>query len=334
MRFLFKLFLVVLLAAGAWFAYLVTLPVTPKPDTVVILKPGWSSLHIARELQEQGVIRDGRVFLLWRYAHPGKTLKAGEYGFDNAASAAEVYRKLVRGEVLTHTVVVPEGFTIWDIAGAFEAAKLGSRQGFLAIMQSGELIADLDPQAASLEGYLFPDTYEFTRSQSPRDMVAAMVGRFRKEAAALGLTAAERKADMRRVVTLASIVEKETPVAAERGLVASVYANRLAAGIALDADPTVIYAHLLRGDYSGALHHDDLEIASPYNTYRNAGMPPGPIGSPGRESLKAAMKPAESDFLYFVADGDGNGHSRFAKTLEEHNANVNLYRRAVRQMNR
>ncbi len=350
MRFFFRLVLLALLAAATWLGYQLLTPVPQQADATVILRPGWSSLHIARELQQQGVIRNGHALLLWKYLHPGSTLKAGEYAFgstsgsegsESSLSALDVYRKLVRGEVVVHTVVVPEGFTIWDIADAMEAAKLGSSADFLKLMQSpklvGTLIGDLDPDAKSLEGYLFPDTYQFTRSQSPREMIAAMVTRFRKEAAALNLTATTNgeaaevnsaAANLRRIVTLASIVEKETPLPAERPLVASVYANRLARNIALDADPTVIYAHLLRGDYSGALHHDDLTIDSPYNTYRYAGLPPGPIGAPGRESLRAAMNPAKTDFLYFVATGSGG--SRFAKSLEEHNRNVNLFRRTLR----
>jgi UPF0755 protein len=183
-------------------------------------------------------------------------------------------------------------------------------------------ISDLAPQAKSLEGFLFPDTYEFTRTESMQDMVGAMVRRFRREAAALGLSG-----DTLRIVTMGSIVERETRVPEERALVASVYFNRLGRTMALDADPTVIYAHQLAGTYGGALHHDDLQIRSPYNTYKYPGLPPGPIGNPGRAALEAAMHPAVTNFLFFV--GDGNGHHRFARTLSEHNQNVAKLRRAV-----
>lgn len=188
------------------------------------------------------------------------------------------------------------------------------------------LIKDLSPDAPSLEGYLFPDTYEFTRLQTPREIAAAMIRHFRQEATAIGLTE-----NVPHIVTMASIVEKETGATDERSKVASVYYNRLARKMALDADPSVIYAELLAGTYQGALGHDDLSTDSPYNTYRNAGMPPGPIANPGKEALEAALHPAETDYLYFVSDA--NGHHRFARTLDEHNKNINAYRKALRAQN-
>ena len=222
-----------------------------------------------------------------------------------------------------HTVVVPEGYTIFDIAQAIQESGLGSSQDFLAAVKSStSLISDLDPQADSLEGYLFPDTYEFTRSQSLKDMVELMVRRFKQEAQAIGLSS-----DVHKTVTMASIIEKETAATEERPMVASVYYNRLAKRIALDADPSIIYAELLDGSYQGALHHADMQVNSPYNTYRHAGLPPGPIGNPGRGSLEAAMHPATSDYYYFVSNG--NGHHRFARSLEEHNRNVAAYRKIM-----
>jgi len=213
---------------------------------------------------------------------------------------------------------------MFDIAGAIEQSGLGSREDFLKVAQSDtDLIKDLAPQATSLEGYLFPDTYEFTRTQSMREIATLMVHHFRQVANTIGLTT-----DVHPTVTMASIVEKETAAPAERPLVASVYYNRLTKRMALDADPSVIYAELLAKTYSGALHHDDMQTKSPYNTYRCPGLPPGPIANPGRGSLEAAMHPATSNFLYFVSDG--NGQHRFARSLEEHNQNVNAYRRAMR----
>jgi UPF0755 protein len=190
------------------------------------------------------------------------------------------------------------------------------------------LISDLNPHAKSLEGYLFPATYEFTRTQSPDDMVAAMVREFRQVAHEIGLPTGGEGNDGQRVVTMASIIEKETAVAEERPLVASVYYNRMGKRMAMQADPSVIYAEMLQGSYQGALHHADLQDNSPYNTYRHAGLPPGPIGNPGKSSLEAAMHPAETDYFYFVSDG--NGHHRFAQDLEEHNKNVAAYRRVMR----
>ncbi|MGH7743003.1 MAG: endolytic transglycosylase MltG, partial [Candidatus Eiseniibacteriota bacterium] len=170
--------------------------------------------------------------------------------------------------------------------------------------------------------YLFPNTYEFTRTQTMEEMAAAMVKQFRQVAREIGLTS-----EVQKTVVLASIVEKETAAPEERPLVASVYDNRLAKNIPLQADPSVIYAEMLQGAYTGALHHDDMKFPSAYNTYVHAGLPPGPIGNPGKISLQAAMHPADSPYLYFVSDG--NSHHRFARSLEEHNRNVAAYRKAV-----
>jgi UPF0755 protein len=268
------------------------------------------------------VIRSKTAFVLWHYYHRHRSLKAGEYLFDKPANIIQIQKRLRHGDVYVHTVVVPEGFTIFDIARAVEAAGLGPAADFLRVAQSDTaLIADIAPGAHSLEGYLFPDTYEFTRMQTMEDMAASMVKQFRQVASQIGLIPkplsmipdADRGLPM--VVTLASIVEKETT-------------NRLNKKIALDADPSIIYAELLAGTYQGALHHADMQFKSPYNTYRNPGLPPGPIGNPGRSALEAAMHPAQTDYYYFVADAQG--HHRFARTMEEHNKNVAAYRKAMR----
>jgi UPF0755 protein len=311
-------------AFGAWLGWAVTTPVVPAGEKFVLLRPGFSTRRIATELKADGVIRNERAFRVWHFLNRGRSLKAGEYRFSAAASITDIHRRLVRGDIYTHTVVIPEGYTMFDVAQAMEQAGLCSREEFLKVAESETgLIGDLAPQAQSLEGYLFPDTYEFTRLQTPRDIAAVMVKHFRQVASAIELTA-----DVNRVVTMASIVEKETGAPEERAKVASVYYNRLARRMALDADPSVIYAELLLGTYQGALQHADLQTNSPYNTYRNAGMPPGPIASPGKSALEAALHPAQTDYLYFVSDA--NGHHRFARTLEEHNQNINAYRRALR----
>ena len=323
MRTVLKVMGVLVVALAAWVAWALWLPLRPPGQKTVLLHPGYSTRHIALALKSAGVIRSSTAFLLWHYlAHP-RSLKAGEYLFEQPANVFQVHRRLARGDVYVHTVVIPEGFNIFEIAQAISAAGLGSPQEFVQAARSNTvLINDLDPQATSLEGYLFPDTYHFTRTESVIDMLAAMVHRFRSQAQSLGLTA-----NVHQVVTMASIVEKETAAPEERPLVASVYYNRLNQRVALDADPSVIYAKLLAGSYSGALHHEDLQFDSPYNTYRHAGLPPGPIANPGVASLQAAMHPANSDYLYFVSAG--NGHHRFAATLEEHNHNVALYRKAL-----
>jgi UPF0755 protein len=225
-----------------------------------------------------------------------------------------------------HTVVVPEGFNIFEIASAIEAAGLGKKEDFIHFAtHDTTLVHGLDPQAQTLEGYLFPDTYQFTRIMTMRDMAAVMVHRFQKEAQALGL-----RDDTHRLVTLASIVEKETAAADERPEVASVYSNRLAKNMALAADPTVVYAAELKGDYRGAIYQSDLQSNSPYNTYKFAGLPPGPIANPGAASLQAAMHPAQTAYLFFVAAGDGSGRHHFSANFEQHERNVIAYRRAVK----
>jgi UPF0755 protein len=354
-RKIFGLIFVVALAFAGWFAWALLTPTEPAAQTFVMLHPGFSTRRIAAELKSAGVIRSEQAFILWHDLHRHRSLKAGEYLFDKPSNIIDIQKRLRRGDVYFHTVVVPEGFTMFDIARAIEAAGLGPADDFLKVAQSDTaLIADLAPAAPSLEGYLFPDTYEFSRMMTMREMAEAMVSQFRKVARQIGLiplpegvTPASLNSphieveihsivrdpnaapnDLERTMIMASIIEKETAVAEERPLVASVYYNRLAKKIALDADPSIIYAELLAGTYTGALHHDDVHFNSPYNTYTHAGLPPGPIGNPGKSSLEAAMHPAQSDFYYFVADAQG--HHRFARTMEEHNKNVDAYRRAMR----
>lgn len=344
------LILIAVVAGAGWLAWALLTPVEPNGQTFVLLHPGYSTRRIAAELKGAGIIRSEQAFILWHYYHHGRSLKAGEYLFDKPANIIDVQKRLRRGDVYFHTVVIPEGYTMFDIARAIEAAGLGPADDFLKVAQSDtSLIDDIAPGAHSLEGYLFPETYEFTRMMTMHDMAAAMVKQFRQVAHQIGLisgptliASADRQTgsnsdaglpgnppgDIERTVIMASIVEKETAVPEERPMVASVYYNRLAKRIALDADPSIIYAELLAGSYQGALHHTDMSFRSPYNTYHNAGLPPGPIGNPGRSSLEAAMHPAQSDYFYFVADAQG--HHRFARTMEEHNKNVTAYRKAMR----
>jgi len=383
LRKIFFIVVAAVLAAGGWLAWALLTPVVPAGQTLVLLRPGYSTRRIASELKNAGVIHSEAAFVFWHHFHRRGSLKAGEYLFEKSATVVDIHRRLVRGDIYTHIVVIPEGFTMFDIAHAIEAAGLGSAEDFLKVAQSDTaLISDLAPDAQSLEGYLFPATYEFTRTQSMADIAAAMVRQFRQVAHQIGLTGqtetdaqtltageshegtsisrtsghdhipsgphdgthaasgaagtpakenppdGSQSIDIQRIVIMASIVEKETALPDERPLVASVYYNRLNRRIALDADPSVIYAELLAGTYQGALHHADMQFNSPYNTYRYAGLPPGPIGNPGRSSLEAAMHPALSDYYYFVSNGNGRHH--FARTFEEHTRNVAKYRRAMR----
>ena len=316
MRTVITIFLLAILAVGGWLAWALYNPVAPSGQKFVLLHPGYSARRIAHELKSAGVIRNAHAFLLWHYLHGHRSLKAGEYLFERPANLKDIHDRLARGDIYVHTVVIPEGFTMFDIAQAMQDAGLGSRDDFLkAATEQTALISDLDPSAKSLEGYLFPNTYEFTKTQSIPEMVGAMVKQFRQVAREIGLST-----DLPKTVIMASIVEKETAAPDERPVVASVYFNRLAKNIPLQADPSVIYAELLENKNSGALHHEDMQYDSAYNTYRHPGLPPGPIGNPGKTSLEAAMHPAQTDFYYFVADG--NGHHRFANSLEEHNRNV------------
>jgi len=319
LRFL-KLLLVLVLVAAALGWYFIYLPFGPSGETFVDIAPGTGTVGIAKQLQQAGIVRSAVVFEAvkeWR----GGSLKAGEYRFDHPATVEEVYARLHKGDVYTLMLVIPEGYNVFDIAQAVQSAGLGSSAAFLAAeRQHTELIAKWSPAASSLEGYLFPDTYKFGRHATPLQMLSAMVRRFGQEAAALGLGGG----DVARAVTMASLVEKEVAMAAERPEVASVFENRLAAGMPLQTDPTVIYASLLQGTWTGVIHQSELHLDSPYNTYVHAGLPPGPICNPGLAAIKAAMHPATTDFLYFVAGTDGT--TKFARSLDEHNANVSAYR--------
>jgi UPF0755 protein len=319
-------FLVLLLAAGAA-AWLVFTPYGPQKETFVELTPGSSTLRMGQRLQAKGIVRSQFAFDLVRWWKRG-TLKAGEYRFDHPASVTEVYARIERGDVYTKIVIIPEGASIFEIADRMEQAGFGTRQDFLAAAsRQVDLVADLDPGAKSLEGYLFPDTYHFPRKFGPRQIYAVMVRRFRAEADQLGL-----KGNVHRVVTMASLVERETAVDAERPLVASVFENRLAKKMPLMTDPAVIYGLELDGRWRGAIYASDLKLDTPYNTYLHAGLPPGPVANPGLKSLRAAMEPAKTDYLYFVAAGaNPQGRSLFSSTLEEQSRNVAGYRHAVKK---
>jgi UPF0755 protein len=324
-KFLLALFLLLLFAAGA--GWLVDAPYGPQTETFVDLPSGSSVLQIGQKLQQAGIVRSQFAIDLLRLCLRRK-LKAGEYRFDHPASALEVYQRIARGDVFTVALVVPEGANIFDIATRVEQAGFDSRAGFLAAaVQQTSLIADLDPQAKSLEGYLFPDTYRFSRKTGSAQIAATMVRRFRAVAAQLGV-----QANVHRVVTIASLVEKETAVDSERPLVASVFDNRLHRNMPLETDPSVIYGLELQGLWRGAIYQSDLTRDTAYNTYRHAGLPPGPVANPGISSLRAALYPASTNYLYFVAAGaDAQGHSLFAATLDEHKRNVAGYRRAVKK---
>lgn len=331
MKFFASLLLIALLCA-AFAAYVFYAPAGPAAGTsddnatYIDIAPGSGTRTIAAQLEGAGVLRSRYAFELLRVVKGGKLI-AGEYRFNHPADATEVYDRIVRGDIFFIPLTIPEGYNIFDIAQAVEAAHLGSRSDFLAAERSQtSLIADLSPHAASLEGYLFPDTYRFGRHSTPSEMLAAMVKRFRQVAAQQNLNG-DGAEILPRTVTMASLVEKEVAQPSERPLVAGVFQNRLARNIPLATDPSVIYAALLENRYRGTIYASDLQSGSPYNTYRHAGLPPGPICNPGVAALKAAISPATTDYVYFVADAQG--HSRFSATLQEHTQQVQDYRRAI-----
>jgi UPF0755 protein len=320
------LFFVVLLAAVA-LAWLVLAPFGPPTETFVELAPGSSTVQMGQQLEAAGIVRSQFAFDLMRWLKRGR-LRAGEYRFDHAAPVTEVYARIARGDVFTVAITIPEGSNVFDIAARLEQAGFGPRQKFLdAAKEQAGLVRDLDPKATSLEGYLFPDTYRLPRKASPVQIYTTMVRRFRTIAMQLGL-----RKDVHAVVTMASLVERETAVDAERPLVASVFVNRLSKKMPLMTDPSVIYGLELDGHWRGAIYKGDLKLDTPFNTYLHPGLPPSPIANPGLKSLRAALAPARTDYLYFVAAGSNpQGRSLFSNSLDDQNRNVAGYRQAVKK---
>ena len=294
-------------------------------EQFVEIPQGAGTKAIGDRLVSSGVVRDAVTFrVALSMSGDARKLKAGEYRFDHPMTPLDVLGKIARGEVYVVALTFPEGHTIAEMAKLYEAHGFGPAASFVAAATDPSLVKDLDPGARDLEGYLFPDTYLLPRHTDAARLVRLMVERFQKTLTpALVEAARDRGLSVRQLVTLASIVEKETSRADERGLVAAVYSNRLRMGMLLQCDPTVIYALEKAGTYDGNIRKDDLAVNSPYNTYRFAGLPPGPIASPGKDSLVAAAHPADSDFLYFVSRNDGT--HEFARTLDEHNRNVQKY---------
>jgi UPF0755 protein len=294
-------------------------------ETTITVAPGQSAAGILDQLRAAGVLRHETLpRLYWRFALHSPALLAGEYRFAEPQTIPQVLRKLSRGEVIVHAVTLIEGLTLEETAAALAAAGLGAAERFVATMRDAQPIRDLDPTASTLEGYLFPDTYSFARGTSESAIVATLVRTFRSRLPD-SLPSPNSPATLRERVVLASIVEKEAQLAEERALIAGVYAHRLRIGMALYADPTVIFALKRQGRWDGNLRRLDLQMDDPYNTYRFPGLPPGPICSPGASSLAAAWAPAPVPYLYFVSRNDGS--HVFAETLAEHNRNVERWQR-------
>ncbi len=296
-------------------------------ETFVDLPRGSGTSGIARELAAQGAIRYPWQFYLIRLAKPSTVLQAGEYRFARPASVLEIYDRIARGDIYYVEFTVPEGSNMFDIAHSLEAQGVMQSDDFLKAAADPASIADLAPHARTLEGFLFPSTYRLKRHTLAKELCGIMTAEFRKQWNKL---AKDRPADAQSTVTLASLVEKETAAPEERPLVAGVFTNRLAKNMRLECDPTTIYAALLDQRYRGAIHRSDLASVNPYNTYQNAGLPPGPIANPGVPALTAALDPATTKFLYFVAK-PGGGEHQFSESIAQHQKAVLAYRHAAPQ---
>jgi peptidoglycan lytic transglycosylase G len=295
-----------------------------RQETFVDFPKGTRTANMAAMLQKAGVISHSWTFLAARALRPRATLQAGEYRFAKPASVLEVFDRIARGDVFYCELVVPEGKNMFDIAAAAERLGLFSAAQFLRAARDPKLIQDLDPQAPTLEGYLFPNTYRLSRHVTPDRVCRIMTDKFRQVWRSL-----QTGAPVHRTVTLASLVEKEGKLPSERPIIAAVFLRRLSIGMKLDCDPTTIYAALLDGHYHGAIYKSDLASTNPYNTYQHAGLPPGPIANPGLASLQAVLHPAGTDYLYFVLRPDGSGSHHFSSSLTAHQSAIARFRRGM-----
>jgi UPF0755 protein len=297
------------------------------PEQFVEVPAGAGPAAIGRRLTQAGVVRDELSFriALWRSGQ-ARRLQAGDYRFDRPMSARDVIDKIARGDVFLRPITFPEGLTVRQMSEIYERDGAGSAAEFVQAAGDAALVRDIDASARDLEGYLFPDTYSLPRRSTAAELVQRMVTAFRDVLTPeLVERATTRGLSVRELVTLASLVEKETAKPQERPVVAAVYANRLKIGMGMQCDPTVIYALERAGRYTGNLTREDLRFDSPYNTYRYAGLPPGPIASPGRASLEAAANPADVPYLYFVSRNDGS--HIFSENLADHNRAVTQFQR-------
>ncbi len=293
-------------------------------EKMLEIAKGTSTREIAKQLTDAGVIKSEWMFLAARATQRSVVLQAGEYQFQDAASVWQVIEKLRKGDVYTFEFTVPEGSNIWDIARLVETGGIMKEKDFLAAAADPEMVRDIDPMAESLEGYLFPATYRLSHKTTAKDLCRMMVEQFKRQWKQVGSGKAPHDA-----VTLASLVEEETGVSEERELVAGVFSNRLHKGMQLACDPTIMYASRLMGKRNAqVIFKTDLKRDHPYNTYLNTGLPPGPISSPGKASLLAALHPAPTDAIYFMARPDRSGHV-FSATLAAHNRAVQNFRNAI-----
>lgn len=309
--------------AALYFSYFLVSPAgRDRAEEVFMVKKGSGLRTIAAQLEERRLIKGKHLFMLWAYLKGGaRDIKAGEYSFNRSMAPVKILQMLTSGAVKTYSFTIPEGLTAEQIAVLLERRNLVNKRDFVALVHDKDLVSSYDVDVASLEGYLYPDTYVITRDMGPRDVIDLMVDRFWEVFNSL-VRGQQLAMPVKDIVTLASIVEKETGLAEERPVIASVFLNRLRMRMRLESDPTVIYGI---EDFSGDLTRKDLRASSLYNTYLHHGLPPGPIANPGREALKAVIDPAETDYLYFVSKNDGSHH--FSSTLKEHNRAVYQYQK-------
>ena len=313
-----------LLGFGGGFALLSQLQPVGHPSQVVVLdiSEGTSFSQVAQRLHQHNLIKSDWAFAwMGRLAGSDRKVIPGEYEFHGGMEPSTILKKITQGEVIQYTVTIPEGFSAKQIADSLHEQRLADREEFLRFTRDPVFIQTLSMSVDDLEGYLFPDTYQFTRHMEPERLIATMVSRFKqavtdeyqRRAMELGLS-------VHQVVTLASVIEKETARPDERSLISGVFYNRLRRKIPLQSDPTVIYA---LNEFDGNLRKKDLLLENPYNTYRVLGLPPGPIANPGKASIHAALYPAPTKYLYFVSRNDGS--HEFSATLAEHNHAVRKY---------
>ncbi|HLA77468.1 MAG TPA: endolytic transglycosylase MltG [Vicinamibacteria bacterium] len=297
-----------------------------EPPLTLVVEPGATTLEVGRSLHAMGLVRHPEVFhLLVLERRASGKIRAGEYVLEGPLSLEDVLGKLLAGTVVRQAVTFPEGTDLGAMA-EIAAAQGIPAPAFREAAREVSLIVDLDAEATDLEGYLFPDTYDITRRpDAAQALVRRMVARFRQVMVPERDRLAASGRSLREVVTLASLVERETALASERPRVAAVFLNRLQKKMPLQTDPTVIYAMKRAGRWDGNIRKKDLELDSPYNTYRYAGLPPGPIASPGREALRAVLAPASVQDLYFVSRNDGS--HQFSETLTQHERAVDRYQR-------
>ena len=325
-KLLFLFVLLICIPAGLLFTIL-RQPILPySEDKFIEIPRGASTLKIGEILESAGLLRSPLQAAAWRLFHPGTKFLAGEYRFRKENTPDAVFNKIARGDVYFGELTIPEGSSIYDIARILEEQKLLPARDFIAAANDPSLIRDLDPQARTLEGYLFPSTYRLPYKITSQMLCLRLTRQFREVWRSLHTSVPPHD-----IVTLASLVEKESAIPEERPRIAGLFSNRLKQGMKLECDPTVIYAALIENRYRGTIYKSDLASQSPYNTYQHIGLPPGPIANPGLESLKAALNPTATEDIFFVAEPGATGHHIFSKSLRQHTTAVAAYRRGQKR---